>query len=668
VSSSYFVAINIRRRVVEFSQFAMDNPSPVMEILGRIAFEAVRMRPLLPTYFHLLVSVIFPIYTGAHASLSRPPSAALPERKKASKVEGDDEDEEVVVQKMEGLSPSDAIAFPLLAGTTLASLYFLLKWLKDPAILNKILGYYFAQIGLVFGIKFLKDASSVARSVSWPTQYSANGGLWKANNAGKYYEASSTSSSQNGVHQPSPLPGLFRSIPLPRSLSSGIWRFREAIYTKASLRLHLHKIITFKSPIDLLDLASMIVTTALVIYHTFVSKPWWLTNFMGFSFCYGSLQFISPTTAWTGTLILSALFFYDIYFVFFTPMMITVATKLDVPIKLLFPRPDGCVVPVGAAEGSQLMEEYLECLARKRTMAMIGLGDIIIPGMMIAFALRYDLFLFYLRQQKRAIKEGKEAPGCDVSEYPNHMTQRAKYLTATGGWGERFWTNRKLEPAELKAKRFPKTYFHASLFGYVLGMVATLIVMQVAEHAQPALLYLVPGVLTSLWSTAFIKGDLKLLWEYNDAWEEDQDKDERTENKRLEKDNSASLDSKSEFTKLSKADAEGEARDKAKKGSKTKEACRDLVSFSITLPPVKLEALQDKREPTSESDKITSELAEAMNDKVSGSVHTNRNAVAPLPDVEADNAVIAKLESTLTGEVVDGGGDRQPPEKRRRKA
>jgi minor histocompatibility antigen H13 len=645
----------------------MDNPSPIMEFLGRVAFEAVRMRPLLPTYFHLLVSVIFPIYTGAHASLSRPSSAASLERKKDSKVEGDDEDDEVVMQKMEGLSPSDAIAFPLLAGTTLASLYFLLKWLKDPAILNKILGYYFAQIGLVFGIKFLKDASSVARSVSLPTHYSANGGLWKASNARKCYEASSTSSSQSGAHQDSPLPGIFRSIPLPHSFSSGIWRFRQAIYTKASLRLHLHKIVTLKSPVDLLDLASMIVTIALVVYHTFIAKPWWLTNFMGFSFCYGSLQFISPTTSWTGTLILSALFFYDIYFVFFTPMMVTVATKLDVPIKLLFPRPDGCVMPVGAAEGSPLMEEYLECLARKRTMAMIGLGDIVIPGMMIAFALRFDLFLFYLRQQKRAIKEGKEAPRSDVSEYPSHMTQRAKYLTATGGWGERFWTNRTLEPAEFKAKRFPKTYFHASLVGYIIGMMTTLIVMQVAEHAQPALLYLVPGVLTSLWGTALIKGDLKLLWEYNEAWEEDQDKDEKKEHKRLEKDNPANPDSKRESTKLSSADTEDEARGKAKKGSKTKEVCRDLVSFSITLPPMKLDAPEDKTEPTSDSDKITTELAEAMNDEVSGSIHTNRDAVAPLPDIEADNVVIAKLERTLTGEVVDGGSDRQPPEKRRRK-
>jgi minor histocompatibility antigen H13 len=647
----------------------MENPSPVMEFLGRAAFEAVRMRPLLGTYLHLLVSAIFPIYTGAHASLSRPSSAALPEKRKGAKTEGDEEDE-VVVQKMEGLSPSDAVIFPLLAGTTLASLYFLLKWLKDPAILNKILGYYFAQIGLVFGIKFLKDVFSVARSVSYPTQYSANGGLWKANDARKCYEAPSTNSSPTGVHQPSPLPGIFRSIPLPLSLSSWIWRFREAIYTKASLRLHLHKLVTLKSPVDLLDLASMIVSTTLVLYHTFVNRPWWLTNFMGFSFCYGSLQFISPTTSWTGTLILSALFFYDIYFVFFTPMMVTVATKLDVPIKLLFPRPDGCVMPVGAAEGSVLMEEYLECLAKKRTMAMLGLGDIVIPGMMIAFALRFDLYLFYLRQQKQVTTEDNEEQGSDVSDGSDHNTKKAKYYTATGGWGERFWTNGNIDTAELKAKRFPKPYFHASLVGYLMGMISTLVVMQVAEHAQPALLYLVPGVLTSLWGTAFVKGDLKLMWEYTEASEEDLDNDGKTKQKKSGQD-SSKPDSTGETPILAKEEDKDRAHNKkAEKSSKKKETCRDLVSFSITLPPVKLAALQDEADAVSSSDKIATDLAEAMNGEVSShDGRSNSHAAAPLPDIEADDVVIAKLERTLTGEIesVNGQGDEEPPEKRRKK-
>src|SRR5882757_3286919 len=128
-------------------------PGPAMEILGRIAFGFESMRPLFPTYLHLLVSAIFPIYTAAHASLSRPPSAALRKRSKATTQEDDrDEDES---QTIESLTPSDALLFPLLAGGTLASLYFILKWLQDPAWLNWILGIYFSQMGLFFAMKFL---------------------------------------------------------------------------------------------------------------------------------------------------------------------------------------------------------------------------------------------------------------------------------------------------------------------------------------------------------------------------------------------------------------------------------------------------------------------------------------------------------------------------------
>lgn len=132
-------------------------PGPVMEFLGRVAFEATKMRPLLPTYLHLLLSAIFPIYIAAHASLARPSSAAKPEKKKNKKkatdgdVSDDDDDDLQIVQKIESLTAWDALTFPLLAGATLTSLYFLIKWLEDPAMLNKILAVYFSQMGMFFG-------------------------------------------------------------------------------------------------------------------------------------------------------------------------------------------------------------------------------------------------------------------------------------------------------------------------------------------------------------------------------------------------------------------------------------------------------------------------------------------------------------------------------------
>ena len=535
----------------------------------------------MPTYVHLLVSAIFPIYTAAHASLSRPTSASPKKGEKKSSTDDDelpDDEDEEGFQKIESLTPSDALLFPLLAGATLASLYFILKWLQDPAWLNWALGLYFSQIGLFFATKFLKDMFSIARSFCFPAEYSRGKSRWRVDLDGHRYI------SDSGEISTVPLPGRLRHIPLPLSLSRLIWTLQKLLYTKAQLHFHLHKVFTFKTSVDLLDLVSLILSCAMVYYHTFVSKPWFLTNFLGFSFCYGSLQFMTPTTAWTGTLVLSALFFYDIYFVFFTPMMVTVATKLDVPIKLLFPRPDGCIYPVGAPEGSELMEEYLRCLAKKRSMAMLGLGDIVVPGMMLAFALRFDLYLHYLKKDSQQNRSQRDKS----AQYES----KPVYVNARGRWGERFWTSSRLWSEATKATKFPKPYFYATIVGYLVGMVTTVVVMQIAAHAQPALLYLVPGVLISFWGTALVKGELRLLWQYSELPEEDKKtkeqkdgKDEINKKPIVANEDVKAIDAK-EAVSDDKKDA-GKPAEQGKEGKKHGEKeqdCRQLIYVAVTLP------------------------------------------------------------------------------------
>ncbi|KAL6245244.1 hypothetical protein RBB50_008019 [Rhinocladiella similis] len=599
----------------------VSTPGPVMELLGRVAYEIEVMRPLLPLYLHLLVSAMFPIYTAAHAALSRPPSASPRKRKEGSADDDDGDDGES--QKIESLTPSDAILFPVLAGTTLASLYFILKWLQDPAWLNWALGIYFSQMGLFFAMKFIKDMLSIARSFLLPEQYSRGGKVWKANQPGFCFKA------ENGDISSSPLPWLLWPLPIPFSISKRIWRLRGLLYTKARLNLHVHRLITVKCPIDILDLMSLLLSIVIVSYHAFIAKPWFMTNFLGFSFCYGSLQFMTPTTAWTGTLVLGALFFYDIYFVFFTPMMVTVATKLDVPIKLLFPRPDDCTFPVGAAEGSVAMEEYLQCLAEKRTMAMLGLGDIVVPGMMLAFALRFDLFLFYLRQGQKGEKGREE-------------TEKPVYASAKGHWGERFWTRSKLWSDDIKAKSFPKPYFSATIVGYVLGMITTLIIMQVAEHAQPALLYLVPGVLLSLWGTALVKGDLKALWHYTEA-SEDEEKD-----KKEDKNNQKQIEDAATKDNLeAESKSENESKEKPLEEKAGKE-CRHLLSFSITLP----KALEEKDHEAATDNNETVSTEPSSRATTTTAENSDARDITRRHSLDADQA---------------RHGDGEPPEKRARR-
>jgi minor histocompatibility antigen H13 len=59
-------------------------------------------------------------------------------------------------------------------------------------------------------------------------------------------------------------------------------------------------------------------------------------------------------------------------------------------------------------------------------------------------------------------------------------------------------------------------------------MIATLTVMQFWNHAQPALLYLVPSVLVSLWGTALCRGELGFMSAFSDI--NDDSDDETTSN------------------------------------------------------------------------------------------------------------------------------------------
>ena len=494
----------------------MTTISPFAELFGQAAYHFTIIKPLLPTYGHLIISAIFPIYIAAYASLSRPSSAAkLPKNSKNDGDLSEDEEEEDGTgpwQKMEGLAPSDALMFPLMAGLTLGSLYLVIKWLEDLAILNKILNFYFSQMGLFCSMAFLKDGLLISRAFIFPRRYRYHGKVWKVDESERRFVVvdPKSSDSSNTRVRCSPLPASLGAIPLPNWIVKSLWFCRELLYQKATLRARVHRLFSIKALFGLPNIMAGVLALFAVMCFTFVVKPWWLTNFFGFSFCYGALQVLSPSTFWTGSLILGSLFFYDIYFVFFTPLMVTVATKLDVPIKLLFPRPPSLDEDPNASP-----------------LAMLGLGDIVIPGMMVGLALRYDLFLYYRRKAVQIA----QATGRKEDEI------KPFYQSATGGWDERLWAppvppqDLEVEPPYHDARSFPKTYFYSSLIGYAIGMIATLLVMQYSKHAQPALLYLVPGVLISLWGAAFAKGELSSMWNFCDSVEDDTERNEEQERK-----------------------------------------------------------------------------------------------------------------------------------------
>ena len=103
------------------------------------------------------------------------------------------------------------------------------------------------------------------------------------------------------------------------------------------------------------------------------SGHWFFNNLLGLSLAIEGIEFLTITSTQTGILLFIGLFFYDIFWVFFTPVMVTVATSFNAPIKIVYPHPAAIAK------------------ATARPFALLGLGDIVIPGLVISLVLRYDM-------------------------------------------------------------------------------------------------------------------------------------------------------------------------------------------------------------------------------------------------------------------------------------
>ena len=164
-----------------------------------------------------------------------------------------------------------------------------------------------------------------------------------------------------------------------------------------------------------------------------------LTDILAVSFSFNAISWVQLDSFLTGSVVLGGLFVYDIWWVFGTDVvsvfirvyartgvvtlaygwytqMVKVATKLDAPVKLLWPKS--------------------MWLAGDRGFTMLGLGDVVIPGIFVALSLRYDVY------------------------------------------------------QEQNGKRPGRVFFWASLTGYSLGLFTTMAVMHLFRTAQPALLYI----------------------------------------------------------------------------------------------------------------------------------------------------------------------------------
>ncbi|RDA85114.1 hypothetical protein CP532_2040 [Ophiocordyceps camponoti-leonardi (nom. inval.)] len=466
----------------------------------------------------LLLGAAGIIYLGAHASLRRPPSAS-PVTKgdkgkngKGSEKDVEEEyDEEEEAPMSQGLELSDAITFPLMAAAMLIGLYYLIQWLQDPALLNQALRTYISVMSIVSLSTFFAHTLEVATSIAFPTWWRGSDGLLrkvsqKARAVVVCDDVGNVIVGRKSDDKVGPLPGFLGWLTPLAVLRRLAWDARSVLTRRWLFRLYVHGVGDDKYGVRFTHVVGIVLSSLTAVVY-FWAPSALLSNLLGYSLCYGSLLLLSPTDYLTGSLVLVGLFFYDIVMVFYTPYMVTVATKLDVPIKLTF-----------------------ESAKRK---SMLGLGDIVLPGMLMAWALRLDLYMHFLRKVKYESAElqivERDATSGDVTTRTEtkHKEVKARYVNVKGRWGDVLWTNgigalffscgrRRQLPVELAAANFRKTYFYAVLAGYVFGLMVTLAMLLVFQQGQPALLYLVPSVLGSLSATALWRGEMGDMWKYTE--------------------------------------------------------------------------------------------------------------------------------------------------------
>ncbi|KAI2637835.1 signal peptide peptidase-domain-containing protein [Hypomontagnella submonticulosa] len=437
------------------------------------------------------------IYIGSYGSLRRPPSANPPKKDKKGGARGQDEDRDD--QYVQGLLPSDAIMFPVLAGIVLVGLYYLIKWLEDPDILNKILRVYFSSMSLASMGKLFADALHLLTGFIFPTVWrSKDGKLFHIDTSrrSQWSESSDTAAQVWDNNKKTPFGGRLSEWKLSEKTMTLLWEIRHLLSEQWTVRLSIHGIANETFKVKFNDILGVVLAIgANVVYY--MTESTLLSNIMGYAFSYAGIIMMSPTTFTTGTSVLSGLFFYDIFMVFYTPYMVTVATQLDVPIKLVFDGPTKS--------------------------SMLGLGDIVLPGIFVGLSLRFDHYMYYYRQRKLVPVELKtETDGLVTNEKTQNMVVKPDYVNPQGQWGDWFWSTRLgkiLSPdatPALKASAFPKPYFYACMIGYFLAMVTTLVMLLVYQHAQPALLYLVPGVTLAVGIKGLVRGELREMWAYTE--------------------------------------------------------------------------------------------------------------------------------------------------------
>lgn len=207
---------------------------------------------------------------------------------------------------------------------------------------------------------------------------------------------------------------------------------------------------------------------------------WIMQDVMGACMCIMFLSTMKLNSIKVASVLLMAAFFYDIFFVFVTPyltkggksIMVDVATsggppKADPAWCEKYPNDKDCQ----GGDPLPMLLTIPRIFDYMGGSSLLGLGDIVLPGLLLSFAARYD---------------------------------EAKRLIGS--------SSREGRIARHDCSRQTKDYFPPLIVAYAVGLAMANVAVYVMNMGQPALLYLVPSCLGTMSFLGWRRGELNELW------------------------------------------------------------------------------------------------------------------------------------------------------------
>ncbi|KAI7888960.1 signal peptide peptidase-domain-containing protein [Mucor mucedo] len=193
-----------------------------------------------------------------------------------------------------------------------------------------------------------------------------------------------------------------------------------------------------------------------------VSKCWVIGNLFAISLATSAIALLSVDSFFTGFLLLLGMLAFDVFWLFGTDILENISEALtNTPTSVVWPRN---------------INTYLfnKVMKTDHYFTMFGLGDIIVPGIYIAYCLRFD----------------------KLNSWKTASSKRNSDFTTT---------------------RFSKPYFTASLLAYIASAGASIYTVHFTKKAQSALLFIVPALILSTLLTALIRNELSTVLSCSDV-------------------------------------------------------------------------------------------------------------------------------------------------------